>query len=128
MTNEYEVGYGKPPKKHQFKPGYSGNKKGRPKGSPNINTMVNEISCERISIYQNGKKKKIPKREAVFRKLELDAVSGEPKARNKYLDMCMNAEKNAAELEQRKEFIRQDDTKLLEEALKEFSKGETLNE
>lgn len=128
MTNEYEVGYGKPPKKHQFKPGYSGNQKGRPKGSPNINTMVNEISCERISIYQNGKKKKISKREAVFRKLELDAVSGEPKARNKYLDMCMNAEKNAAELEQRKEFIRQDDTKLLEEALKEFSKGETLNE
>ena len=60
MTNEYEVGYGKPPKKHQFKPGYSGNKKGRPKGSPNINTMVNEISCERISIYQNGKKKKSP--------------------------------------------------------------------
>ena len=40
----------------------------------------------------------------------------------------MNAEKNAAELEQRKEFIRQDDTKLLEEALKEFSKGEPLNE
>ena len=28
---DYEVGYGKPPKKHQFKPGQSGNRQGRKK-------------------------------------------------------------------------------------------------
>ena len=32
---QYEVGYGKPPKSTQFKPGRSGNPKGRTKGSRN---------------------------------------------------------------------------------------------
>ena len=28
----YDVGYGKPPKKHRFRKGQSGNARGRPKG------------------------------------------------------------------------------------------------
>ena len=34
-TGLYDVGYGKPPVEHQFKPGESGNVNGRPKGSRN---------------------------------------------------------------------------------------------
>ena len=34
-TSTGEVGYGKPPKHSQFKPGQSGNPQGRPKGSRN---------------------------------------------------------------------------------------------
>ncbi len=30
-SGDYEIGCGKPPKEHQFKPGQSGNLKGRPK-------------------------------------------------------------------------------------------------
>ena len=30
-NKDYEVGYKKPPKEYQFKPGVSGNPKGRPK-------------------------------------------------------------------------------------------------
>ena len=34
-ASSYEVGYGKPPAKNRFKPGQSGNPKGRPRGAKN---------------------------------------------------------------------------------------------
>ena len=40
-----EVGYGKPPKAHQFKPGQSGNPKGRPRGAKSEATILREISA-----------------------------------------------------------------------------------
>ena len=38
----YEIGYGKPPKHTQFKPGQSGNSKGRPRGQRNFRTAVRD--------------------------------------------------------------------------------------
>lgn len=41
-----EVGPGKPPIEHRFKPGQSGNPKGRPKGSKSLATIVRELENE----------------------------------------------------------------------------------
>ncbi len=37
------VGYKDPPKEHQFKPGQSGNPRGKPKGSRDIKTILTEL-------------------------------------------------------------------------------------
>lgn len=44
-----EVGYGRPPKKSQFKKGQSGNPKGRPKGSKNFQTIVSDIMNQKVA-------------------------------------------------------------------------------
>lgn len=66
MSNEYEVGFGKPPKFTQFKPGQSGNNKGRRKGSKNTYTLLNYILSQKICIKENGKDLKISKRMAML--------------------------------------------------------------
>jgi uncharacterized protein DUF5681 len=40
---DYTIGFGRPPAAHRFKPGQSGNPRGRPKGRKNFDTMVREI-------------------------------------------------------------------------------------
>src|SRR6202040_1149980 len=46
----YEVGYRKPPAASQFKPGRSGNPKGRPKGARNKRPALNEQRLKTIAI------------------------------------------------------------------------------
>ncbi len=47
-----KIGYGRPPKAGQFKPGQSGNPQGRPKGSTNLAT---DLSAE---LAEGGSKTK----------------------------------------------------------------------
>jgi hypothetical protein len=78
--NDYEVGYGKPPAASQFKPGKSGNPRGRPKGSRNIALMVEEELDKKIEVTIDGTRKRISKGKVVARRVVDGAVKGEPKA------------------------------------------------
>jgi hypothetical protein len=62
---QYPVGYKKPPRHTQFKPGMSGNAKGRPKGAKNFATVLEHELRARIEVTENGKRKRISKREAI---------------------------------------------------------------
>ena len=42
-SSDDDVGYGKPPRSRRFKPGQSGNPKGRPKGAKNRDTILREL-------------------------------------------------------------------------------------
>lgn len=78
--DDYEVGYRKPPKHGQFKPGVSGNKKGRPKGAKSLQTLARDILNEKIEVTEGGEPKKIKKSEALVRKLFTSAMKGELRA------------------------------------------------
>ena len=77
---KYEVGYKHPPREHQFKPGQSGNPKGRPKKNNNFAEDVMDEMNEVITIQENGKLKKITKKRALAKRLIADSLSGKVSA------------------------------------------------
>ncbi len=58
---DYEIGYGRPPVQSRFKPGKSGNLKGRPKGRPNVRTVVEEALNQRIVIREGERTRSVSK-------------------------------------------------------------------
>jgi hypothetical protein len=84
---DYDVGYGKPPKAGQFKPGQSGNPNGKPKGAKNLKTELEEELHETIPIKEQGKTKKVSKQRAMLKSLMAKAVQGDTKAANVVLGM-----------------------------------------
>ncbi|MGY4334515.1 hypothetical protein ACVWWG_008932 [Bradyrhizobium sp. LB7.2] len=74
------VGYGRPPPEHQFKPGQSGNKKGRPKGSKNEATIINKLLNRTIHIRENGRARKITVLEGILTQFANDALKGKDKS------------------------------------------------
>ena len=81
----YEVGYGKPPKRTQFPKGSSGNPKGRPKGDKNLFTIVQRAVRERVTVKTQGRTIRMSKLEACMHQLANKAASGDLKAIREFL-------------------------------------------
>jgi hypothetical protein len=79
-TSDYEVGYGKPPKHTQFKPGKSGNPKGRPKKTRNFKTDLEEELGALVTINEGGKKQTISRQQAVIKRTMEKALQGDLRA------------------------------------------------
>lgn len=81
-------GFGKPPKKNQFKKGQSGNPKGRPKGSKNLKTDVLHTLKISVPLTTNGKTKKISTQKAALLRLREKALRGDLRALEKFLELA----------------------------------------
>lgn len=79
-SGEYEVGYGRPPQHSRFKPGQSGNPRGRPKGHQNIKTVLEALLDQKVTVTENGRPKRMTKRELMFAGAINRAAKGDPRA------------------------------------------------
>jgi len=75
-----KVGPGKPPRHTRFKPGQSGNPKGRPKGSKNFATILQQQLTKKITITVDGKPRRVTVQEVIARRLATDSMKGTTKA------------------------------------------------
>lgn len=77
---DYTVGFGKPPIASQFRKGRSGNPKGRPKGSRNIETLYREVLDMKVKTSVGGQVQTITALKAVIMKQMQKALAGDLRA------------------------------------------------
>ena len=73
------TGYANPPEHSRFKPGQSGNVKGRPKGSKNYLAMAAKEFDKPVIATENGHPRKISKKEAFVTGTINKAIKGDKK-------------------------------------------------
>ena len=91
-----KIGRGNPPKHAQFKKGVSGNKKGRPKGSKNLSTLLMAAARDQVTATIDGKPRKISKLQATVMQLATKAAGGDRASIDKLLDWVDDIETRAA--------------------------------
>jgi hypothetical protein len=77
MAGDDDVGYRRPPKATRFKPGQSGNPKGRPRGSANLATDLAAELNEQITVREGGQAQRVNKQRALIKSLMAKALQGD---------------------------------------------------
>ena len=92
MTQDEEadvVGYKRPPRAHQFRPGQSGNPNGRPKGARNFKSELREELSEFVTIRDGEQEVQVSKQRALIKSLVAAAIGGNQRAVASVLAMCV---------------------------------------
>ena len=75
------------PRSTRFRPGQSGNPRGRPKGARSLRGLVVSALGERIEAKENGRRRRITKLEAAVKQLANRAAQGQERATKTFLDL-----------------------------------------
>ncbi len=89
MSEDDKTGYKHPPKAYRFKPGQSGNPRGRPRGTRNLSTDLADLLSRSVSIRENGKERRISRQEAILLSLYNKALHGDVRAATSIINMLM---------------------------------------
>jgi hypothetical protein len=81
-SSDVEVGYANPPHHTRFKPGVSGNPKGRPKWSEDgqLGQLLGREIYRPMGIQENGRRLSMPAVQIGVRRLAIAAAKGDPSA------------------------------------------------
>ena len=83
------VGYKRPPREHQFRPGQSGNPSGRPKGARNFRSELREELSEVVTVRDGDREIEVSKQRALIKSLVAAAIDGNQRAAASVLAMCV---------------------------------------
>lgn len=101
----YDIGYKKPPTGKRFKPGQSGNPKGRPKGARNKSDVPSEHSLRDLLLAEANRKIEVREgdkitsysvMEAVIRSLGVQAARGKLQSQKLFIELDRRARQEAA--------------------------------
>jgi hypothetical protein len=81
-ASSYKVGKGRPPAATRWKPGQSGNPRGRPRGSKNLETILSEALNEKIRVQEKGRSRSMTAREVIGKRIVHAAMKGDLKSIN----------------------------------------------
>ena len=99
MADDYEVGYGKPPTKHQFRKGRSGNPRGRPKEAETLRGILQEVLASTVHVTENGKSRPVSALRAAAYALRQKALKGDKAALDKLFSLAAKFESESASAE-----------------------------
>ena len=103
-ASSYEVGYGKPPAKNRFKPGQTGNPKGRPRGAKNrspspqlheerLKALILEEAYRTIAVNDAAGVISLPMAQAVIRSVAVNAAKGSQRAQRLFTELLSATER-----------------------------------
>jgi Family of unknown function (DUF5681) len=105
----YNVGYGRPPEAHRFKPGRSGNPAGRPRRKQSIDEAMEEALHQPVSVNEKGVQRKLPALQVILRQVRNAAMRGHLPAAKFLLSPAV---KNENSPDQKTDFSRLSDEEL----------------
>jgi uncharacterized protein DUF5681 len=92
---DYEVGYQKPPRHSQFKPGNCANPRGRGKRKiPTEAEIIRNVLNFPIEFSERGKSKRAPRLEVMVKRFGAAALKGDPTAAALLLKMRAHLQKH----------------------------------
>ena len=115
---DHKVGYKKPPLHTRFQKGQSGNPRGRPRGSKNLSTLLTDALNEPVVVTEDGKRRKISKRELGVRQLVNKFALAEAQATKILLGLLQERDRLAAEASAERPSLSADDEKVIANLLK----------
>lgn len=104
-SQNYDIGYGKPPKATRFEKGQSGNPAGRPRGSKNkpippalneqrLRSIIMEEAYRLVNINDAYGQVSVPIAQAIVRSLAVNAAKGNQRAQRLFTDLLSAVEQD----------------------------------
>jgi hypothetical protein len=90
-SNSYAVGYRQPPRHTQFKPGRSGNPRGRPKTPTAFDELIEKELAQLVIVREGDQARQLTKRRVIVKQVVKKAMEGEDRALRSLLTLLSSA-------------------------------------